>query len=134
MISEQDAHSISVAAFVYFYPLVTMDLTRKQLTNVSKAEGIYTPMNTFVSLAAFPPADMKVVVRPNFDTLYSSAWLDLTKEPMIISVPNTDGRYYLLPMLDMWTDVFASPLCLFLCKSPNKVAWGAGYPASQLSE
>ena len=108
-ISEQDAHSIGVAAYLYFYPLVTMDLTRKQLTNVVKAEGIHAPMNTFANLAAFPPADMKVVVRPNFDTLYSSAWLDLTKEPMIVSVPDTHGRYYLLPMLDMWTDVFASP-------------------------
>ncbi len=108
-ISEQDAHSIGVAAYVYLYSLVTMDVTRKQLTNVAKAEGIKTPMNTFANLAAFPPADMKAVVRPNFDTLYSSAWLDLTKELMIVSVPDTHGRYYLLPMLDMWTDVFASP-------------------------
>src|SRR5277367_4019802 len=108
-ISEQDAHSIGVAAYVYFYSLVTMDVTRRQLINVAKPEGIKTPMNTFANLTAFPPADMRVVVRPNFDTLYSSAWLDLTKEPMIVSVPDTHGRYYLLPMLDMWTDVFASP-------------------------
>ena len=108
-IGEHDAHAIGVAAYTYFYPLVTMDVTRKQLTNVAKVEGVSGPVNTFASLAAFPPADLKVVVRPNFDTLYSSAWLDLTKEPMIVSVPDTQGRYYLLPMLDMWTDVFASP-------------------------
>jgi len=106
---EQQAHAIGVAAYLYFYPLVTMELTRQQMTNVAKPTGINTPMNSFASLPAFPPAHMKVVVRPNFDTLYSSAWLDLIEEPMIISVPDTNGRYYLLPMLDMWTDVFASP-------------------------
>jgi hypothetical protein len=108
-ITEQEAHALGVSAYLYFYPLITMDLTRKQLTNVERVEGIHGPMNTFVSLAEYPSADMKVVVRPNFDTLYSTAFLDLTTEPMIVSAPNTDGRYYLLPMLDMWTDVFASP-------------------------
>ena len=66
-------------------------------------------MNTFVNVPEYPPADFKGVVRSNFDTLYSVSWLDMTKEPVVISAPDTDGRYYLLPMLDMWTDVFASP-------------------------
>ena len=66
-------------------------------------------MSTFSNASAYPSADFKTVVRPNFDTLYSVAWLDLTKKPIVVSVPNTNGRYYLLPMLDMWTDVFASP-------------------------
>jgi hypothetical protein len=108
-ITEEDAHAIAVDAYVYFYSPVTMDITRKQFTNVEHAEGIHAPMNTFANIPAYPTADMRVVVRPNFDTLYSLAWLDLTKEPVVVSVPDTGGRYYLLPMLDMWTDVFASP-------------------------
>jgi hypothetical protein len=109
-ITAEEAHAIGVEAYVYFYPLVSVDVTRKQLTNGGpEVAPIQGPMNEFRSLPAYPTADMRAVVRPNFDTLYSSAFLDLTKEPMIVSVPDTHGRYYLLPMLDMWTDVFASP-------------------------
>ncbi|WP_045834513.1 DUF1254 domain-containing protein [Hyphomicrobium sp. 99] len=109
-ISPQEAHDIAVNAYLYFYSPVTMDLTRKQLINTAPGKGsIGGPMNTFANIDAYPSADMRTVVRPNFDTLYSSAWLDLTKEPVVVSVPDTHGRYYLLPMLDMWTDVFASP-------------------------
>src|SRR5215470_10434989 len=108
-VTEEKAYASGVQAYLYFYPLVSMDLTRKQLTNVEPGKGIGGPLNTFVNSPAYPAADMRVVVRPNFDTLYSSAWLDLTKEPAIVSVPDTDGRYYLLEMLDMWTDVFSSP-------------------------
>jgi hypothetical protein len=109
-INPQEAHDIAVNAYLYFYSPVTMDLTRKQLINTAPGKGsIGAPMNTFANIDAYPTADMRAVVRPNFDTLYSSAWLDLTKEPVVVSVPDTHGRYYLLPMLDMWTDVFASP-------------------------
>jgi hypothetical protein len=109
-ITEREAHAIAVDAYLYLYPLVVMDLTRKQSTNVKPGEELGRgPMNEFTSVREYPPADFKGVVRVNFDTLYSIAWLDLAKGPMIVSAPNTNGRYYLLPMLDMWTDVFASP-------------------------
>jgi len=109
-ISEAEAHSIGVEAYLYFYPLVTMELTRQQLTNIEPGkEPGRGPMNSFANIPEFPSADFKAVVRPNFDTLYSIAWLDLTKERMIVSVPDTGGRYYLMPMLDMWTDAFAAP-------------------------
>src|SRR6266508_1791141 len=109
LITEQEVQAIGVDAYLYFYSLVTMDLTRKQLANVEPGKGLGGPMNMFQNIPTFPSADMRVVVRPNFDTLYSSAWLDLTKEPVVVSAPDTGGRYYLLPILDMWTDVFASP-------------------------
>jgi len=109
-LSAQEAEEIGVNAYLYFYPLVTMDVTRRQMTNLEsgKKPG-YGPMNEFSHVREYPTADMKVVVRPNFDTLYSIAWLDLVKEPIILTVPDTDGRYYLMPLLDMWTDVFAVP-------------------------
>jgi hypothetical protein len=119
-ISEQEAHAIGVDAYLYFYPLVTMDLTRRQMTNVAAGKELgFGPPNTFNNVPAYPSASDRVVVRPNFDTLYSIAWLDLAKEPAIVSVPDTNGRYYLLPMLDMWTDVFASPGWRTTGRKPN---------------
>jgi hypothetical protein len=106
-VTEQEAQAVALDAYIYFYPLMSMDLSRKQFTNGTN--DFKGPMNTFVNVPAYPPADFKGVVRSNFDTLYSVSWLDMTKEPVVISAPDTDGRYYLLPMLDMWTDVFASP-------------------------
>jgi hypothetical protein len=103
------ADAIGVDAYLYFYPLILMDITRKQSINGTRTDFGQGPMNTFANVPAYPPADFKGVVRPNFDTLYSIAWLDLTHGPVVVTAPDTDGRYYLLPMLDMWTDVFASP-------------------------
>jgi hypothetical protein len=109
-VTEQEAQSTAVDAYIYFYPVILMDITRKQSTNIEPGKEFGKgPMNMFVNVPQYPPADFKGVVRSNFDTLYSIAWLDLTKEPQVVSAPDTNGRYYLLPMLDMWTDVFASP-------------------------
>ena len=77
-ITEQEAHAIAVDAYVYFYPLLSMDITRKQFTNVAPGKEMAKgPMNLFSNVPEYPPADFRGVVRSNFDTLYSSAWLDM---------------------------------------------------------
>lgn len=106
----EEAQAIAQEAYLYLYPLITMDVTRKQFINLDpKVSALGGPANSFTHIRAFPTAEMRVVVRPNFDTLYSIAWLDLTDGPVIVSTADTGGRYFLLPMLDMWTDVFAVP-------------------------
>lgn len=109
-VTKEKAQTLALEAYIYLYPLILMESTCRQMTNVKAGEKIGRgPVNQFSHVRAYPPADFKDVVRPNFDTLYSSAWLDLSKGPVLVSIPDTDGRYYLLPMLDMWTDVFAVP-------------------------
>lgn len=103
-----EIYALAKDAYFYAYPIVSMDVTMRQVTNVPDAASVNmrAPLNQFAHVRSYPQADEKDVVRFNFDTLYSFAWLDLTQEPIMLSVPDTQGRYYLLPMLDMWTDVF----------------------------
>ncbi|ADJ27130.1 DUF1254 domain-containing protein [Nitrosococcus watsonii] len=109
--SPEQVKSLARDAYLYAYPLVLMDITMHQATNVPDAASVAmrAPVNQFAHFREYPDANTKDVVRFNFDTLYSFAWLDVSKEPMVISLPDMHGRYYLMPMLDMWTDVFAVP-------------------------
>ena len=108
-VNQQEAQQIAYDATIYGFPLVIMDLTRQVLTAVPAPNANGAPVNQFANKKVFPDATFTNVVNPNADTLYSSAWIDTAKEPVIISLPDTQGRYYLMPMLNYWTDVFASP-------------------------
>ena len=104
-----EAKDTAIDAYVYAYPLVTMEYTRRVMTNVAAPEGTRAPMGEFVRMRSYPTAKFRDVTAPNADTLYTTAWLDVTKEPWIVSLPDMKGRYFLLPMLDGWTNVFQVP-------------------------
>ena len=108
-VKEVEARETGIEAYMYAYPLVTMDMTRRVLTNVEKPEGAAAPMGQLIKLREYPPVDNHAVTAPNADTLYTMTWLDVSKEPWIVSVPDMKGRYFLLPLLDGWTDVFEVP-------------------------
>jgi hypothetical protein len=106
---EKEAMALGVEAYIYGYPLVTMEYTRRSITNVVKAEGTKAPMGTMIRLRSYPNASFKDVTAPNADTLYTTAWFDVTKEPWVVSLPDMKGRFALFPMLDGWTNVFEVP-------------------------
>jgi hypothetical protein len=93
-----DMQSAVERAYIYAYPLVLMEATRSG-----------QPINQFTHVGQFPRPDTRKVIRPNADTLYSIAWIDLSKEPVLIYVPDSGGRFYLLQFMDAWTETFADP-------------------------
>jgi len=108
-ISAQEARQIAEEAYIYGYPLITMEMTRRVMTNVREPEGTRAPMGHLVRMRTYPNAAFRDVTAPNADTLYTTTWLDVGKEPWILSLPDAHDRYYLFPMLDGWTDVFQVP-------------------------
>lgn len=103
------AVSDAVDAYVYGYPLVTMDMTRKFITNYATVQGSRGPMGQIIKLRSYPAVDDHAVTAPNADTLYTTAFIDVSKEPWVFSIPDMGDRYFLMPMLDGWTDVFQVP-------------------------
>ncbi|MBK8211500.1 MAG: DUF1254 domain-containing protein [Rhodospirillales bacterium] len=107
-LAPNEAIAIATEAYVYGYSLVTTDVTRLQMSNVATVEALRAPLNQFINVKRYPPADYRGVSAPNADTLYSLAWLDL-KEPQVFSHPDMGKRYHLFPMVDLWMTIFASP-------------------------
>jgi len=108
VVQEAAAFKNGVQAYLYGYPLVLMDVT-KQVGTQPNASGPHGVINQFVNIWSFPDPKFTIIVSPNADTLYTTAFLDLAREPIVLHVPDTKGRYYLMQMTDAWTNVFASP-------------------------
>lgn len=101
--------ALATDAYIYGYPLVTMEMTRRVITNVAAPAGTRAPMGHIIKLRQYPDASFRDVTAPNADTLYTSAFFDVGKEPWVLSLPDMKGRYALFPMLDGWTTVFQVP-------------------------
>jgi hypothetical protein len=104
-----DDMRLAMDAYVFGYPLVTMEMTRRVITNVASVEGTHGPMGQMIKLREYPDANFKDVTAPNADTLYTSSFFDVGKEPWVISLPDMKDRYALFPLIDGWTNVFQVP-------------------------
>jgi hypothetical protein len=100
---------LATDAYIFGYPLVTMEMTRRVVTNVAKVEGTRGPMGQIIKLRQYPDASFRDVTAPNADTLYTTAFFDVGNEPWVLSLPDMKDRYALFPMLDGWTNVFQVP-------------------------
>jgi hypothetical protein len=101
-----EALGIAVDAYIYGYPLVTFDTVRKQQTNVAKPDAEHAPVGQLIKMRSYPAVDNHCCAAPNADTLYTEVWLDVSKEPWIFGIPDMGERYYIMPMLDGWSEVF----------------------------
>jgi len=97
---------ITREAYIYGYPLVTMDLTRRQQTNVREPDNAHAPMGQLIKMRAYPAVDNKGAAAPNADTMYTMVWYDLSTEPWVFSIPDMGDRFYIMPMLSSYNEVF----------------------------
>jgi hypothetical protein len=107
-LSVADVEARAADAYVYGFPLVLMDVTRRIATAIAAPGASRAPINQFLHARVFP-GRASGASRPDLDTLTSAAWLDLSREPIVLSVPYLGRRYYVMQLCDAWTNVFASP-------------------------
>ncbi|MFD3637354.1 DUF1254 domain-containing protein, partial [Streptomyces sp. NPDC058664] len=147
--TDESMEKLATEAWLYGYPLVTAAVTKRSMTAVPARDDARrkAPVNQFCYLRATPDASFTEVVSPNADTLYSSAWLDLSDQPLVLALPDFGDRFWMVPILDAWSDVRAvagrrtygssagpfliagpswsgaAPAGLTLLKSPTAVNW-----------
>src|SRR5215469_9593152 len=92
-----------IEAYVYGFPLIMMDLTKEVSTAVPTASEFTAPINQFSVMTHYPDSSFRAVARTGLDTLFAVSWADLDKEPLVLSVPDTNGRYYVIALFDMWS-------------------------------
>jgi hypothetical protein len=93
-------------ATIYLFPLYEMYRTRWQAT-VNDANPLRQKLNRFLHVPVLADHRTRLVTTPNNDTLYSMAWLDLSLEPLFLTVPPVGDLYYNYAFIDMFTDNFA---------------------------
>ncbi len=103
-----EAVKIATEVYIYGYPLVTFDTARMQQTNVAVPDAEHAPMGQMIRMRSYPAVDNHCCAAPNADTLYTEAWLDVSQEPWIFSIPDMGNRYYIMPILDGWSEVIFS--------------------------
>ena len=99
---------VALDAYIFGYSLITTEVTRVQMTNVTQRKGMQAPMGQFINVRRFPPVDYRGVSAPNADTLYSVAWVDVSL-PQVFSHPDMGKHYFLFPMVNLWMSIFDSP-------------------------
>src|SRR6516165_4626381 len=109
-IREEVAYLLGMEAYVYGYPLVMMDVTREVLTAAPapNTEGTAAPINQLAKMPHYVDPTFKNVVRISLNSLWTTGWVDLANEPIVLSVPEVKDRYYVFSIMNMWTDVFGS--------------------------
>ncbi len=107
-VSADELASIARDAYIYAYPLVLMEITRQSSTNVASAIEGKAPVNQFGHRTSLPDPRAKDTPWPTTDMLYSNLWFDVSREPLIVRLPDAGDRYVSLSLLDMWSDTFAS--------------------------
>ncbi len=110
LIEEAEAYILGMESYVYGYPIVLMDVTREVLTAAPapNSEGTAAPINQLAKMPHYVSPDFKNVVRISLNSLWTTGWVDLEQEPIVLSVPDTQERYYVFSIMNMWTDVFGS--------------------------